>query len=451
MSEARGTAFPRFLAPRDRVLLLVTCVCAVAVYANSFPGSFFGDDVMIVAQNPMVRQFDLHAILFTDYWGSEANSGLYRPLTIFSFALNRALLGGEPWAFHAANVLLHAMASGLLGLLLTACGTGRAVAWGAALLFALHPLHAEAVNMAVGRSELLVAPLLFAALLLAVRYEADPVRYPLVGGLYLLALLAKEHAVVFLALLPVVDRFCIPAPQGGWRRQWRLYLLLLAVTLGWLALRRWGVEHHGIPPEPYDPLYAPLAFLPTMPRVLTALRLQLLYLEKLLLPHDLQAIYAGQGFLQPVESLFSPWGAWLLLLLAACSLLAWRGWRRRNAFGLALLLYIVSVVPTSNLLFATGVSFAERLSYLPSAWFCLGLTALAASCQRRIPNRVVVGAGLCLMIAFGGVTVWRNRDYRDPQQLWRADVRTDPQNPLAWLGLAVAQENEGDYRRAEES
>jgi len=153
--------------------------------------------------------------------------------------------------------------------------------------------------------------------------------------------------------------------------------------------------------------------------------------------------------LQPVESLLSPWGAWLLLLLAACSLLAWRGWR--NALGLALLLYIVSVAPTSNLLFATGVSFAELLSYLPSAWFCLGLEALAASCQRRIPDRVVVGAGLCFMITIGGVTAWRNRDYRDPQQLWRADVRTDPQNPLVWLGLAVAQENEGDYRRAEES
>jgi len=176
----------------------------------------------------------------------------------------------------------------LLGLFLAACRTGRPVAWGAALIFALHPLHSEAVNMAVCRSELLVASLLFAALLLVVRYEADPVRYPLVGGLYLLALLAKEHAVAFLALLPLVDRFCIPAPQGGWRRQWRLYLLL-AVTLGWLALRRWGWSIT-VSPGALRPRLCPARFLPTMPRVLTALRLQLLCLEKLLLPRDLQAI-----------------------------------------------------------------------------------------------------------------------------------------------------------------
>ena len=57
------------------------------------PAFFILDDIAIVQENPIVSSNDLRAIFTTDYWGHGRDSGLYRPLTILSFALNRVLLG----------------------------------------------------------------------------------------------------------------------------------------------------------------------------------------------------------------------------------------------------------------------------------------------------------------------------------------------------------------------
>jgi tetratricopeptide (TPR) repeat protein len=449
--QANSTPITAAAANSERhVPLLLVCACAVAAYLNSFPGSFFMDDVQIVARNPLVRQPDLLRILTTDYWGEQINSGLYRPLTILSFAVNRWLLGPEPWGFHLVNVLLHAAGSGLLGLALVACGFKRVVAWGSAFLFAVHPLHTEAVNTAVGRSELLVAVLLFAALWMA-QAENERWRERAVPACYALALLAKEHAVVFLALLPAVDAFLAEHPLMAWRRRLPLYLQLGGVTLAWLALRAWGVDHGGIPRDPYDPVYAPLAFLPTVTRILTALGLQTVYLGKLLFPHDLQGIYGGAGFVRPVTSLFSSWGATAAGAVLAYAAAVWLGLRRRSFVGLALLLYALSFAPTANVLFATGVTFAERLAYLPSAWFCLGAVTGAEIVTRRFPVRAVAFAAVAVLVAHAGATVLRNRDYQSPLRLWQADVRTDPRDPHAWLLLATEQENAGEFASAESS
>lgn len=430
--------------------LLIVCASVVLVYLNSFPGSFFMDDIQLVVQNPLVRQPALGKILTTDYWGEQINSGLYRPLTILSLALNRLFFGPAPFGFHLGNVLLHAAASGLLGLVLGRLGCGAVAAWGGALLFAVHPIHTEAVNMAVGRSELLVAVLLFLALWLALTGDG-PRRRAIVAGCFGLALLAKEHAIVFLALLPAIDIFLDGNPRLVWRRRLQLYLLLAGVAAAWLTLRTFGVEHGDIPRDPYDPVYAPLAFLPDGMRLLTALKLQLLYLGKLLLPLNLQGVYAGEGFLQPVSGLVSAWGFGVLLTVAGYAAATVSALRRRRPIGLALLLYALSFAPTANVFFATGVTFAERLAYLPSAWFCLGVAVSMESLGRRLPPRLLVAVAAGGLLAYGGATLLRNRDYRDPLALWQADVRVDPADPHAWLLLATEYENLGETAAAEDA
>lgn len=436
--------------PRPSILFLLVALLAILVYLNSLPGSFFMDDVEIVARNPLVHTPDLLKILTSDYWGEQINSGLYRPLTIISFVVNRWILGSEPWCFHLVNVLLHAATSGLLGLALLACGFGAVVAWGSALLFAVHPLHTEVVNMAVGRSELLVGLLLFAALWLAQSGDTGRRRCA-VAGCYGLALLAKEHAVVFLALLPAIDGFIARQTVDAWRRRTPLYLVLVAVTVAWWALRTWGVAHGDIPRDPYDPVYVPLATLPEAVRVLTALQLQLVYLGKLLLPLGQQGIYGGADFLRPVPGFFSARG-----LLVVIAVLAYGGGtllllRRRSLAGLALLLYAISFAPTANVLFVTGATFAERLTYLPSAWFCLGVVCGIDCLTHKLPRRLLLVITLVVFFGYAGATLLRNRDFRNPVALGQANVCTDPLNPLAWLMLGVAQENMDLPGAAEES
>ena len=88
--EARLSELPRFAIP------LFLCLVVSLVYANSFPGAFIFDDIHIVQNNALVKNLDLATIFRSDYWHGIDNTGLYRPLTILSLAVNRLVLGESP-------------------------------------------------------------------------------------------------------------------------------------------------------------------------------------------------------------------------------------------------------------------------------------------------------------------------------------------------------------------
>src|SRR5512139_4117850 len=148
---------------------LAIALLALGAYANSFPGAFIADDVAIVRDNPLVNDPSLSRIFAADYWGEGAGSGLHRPLTILSYAVNRQLLGPGPAGVRAVNVLLHAAVSVLVAAVASAAGFGSSIGWVAAALFAVHPLHTEVVDIVTGRAELLSALFVLLALLTALR------------------------------------------------------------------------------------------------------------------------------------------------------------------------------------------------------------------------------------------------------------------------------------------
>gem|GEM_PF-1355193 len=433
----------RWLPPL--LLLLLAC----GVYANSFPGDYFLDDYVIVQTNPLVSEPDLFEIFLSDYWGPDVNSGLHRPLVIFSFALKHWLFGPAPFADHLFNVLLHALVSLLVYLTLLRWQMGRAVAWLAAALFAVHPIHTEVVNEAVGRAELLAALGVLLVLFVARAVEGWR-RYPLLVGSFLLGALAKENTVTVLAMLPLLDGF---RRSGGvvdwWNSHWRDYACLFGSALVWLALRTWGVQRW-VPRDAADPFYTPLKLMEPVERILTALQIQWLYLWKQLFPADLRGIYSGAGYLLPVDSLWPMLGVGILVASLMALLIGFWRYQRGSVLGLSVLLYACAFAPTANIFFATGATMADRLAYLPSVWFCLGLaTVLARLTERRtLPRLGLVLCGL-LLLGYSGRTLVRNNDFASPIALWEADVRRDPLNVSAWLYLANSYWETGDLTKSE--
>jgi protein O-mannosyl-transferase len=431
MTTIKGRA-QRWEQSRWGIPALLVLVVGI-VYANSFPGVFIFDDHSIVQNNSLLHPLDLVTILRSDYWGGFLHSGLYRPLTILSLGLNRLLFGPEPFGFHLVNVLLHAGVTILLFRMLRVWGVTSLAAGSAALLFAVHPLHLEVVDVVVGRSELLAALFLLAGFIVARRRNFWAA--PLVCLCYLLALLSKEHAVTFLALLPLWETFAAGSPRI-WKERWPLYAGLLTVAILWQLWICFGVIH-SLPLFPLVEAVAPLAFVDGTTRVLTALHLQWIYLGKLLVPSGLQAVYSVADMPAFISSPFSLAG---LLVTTATGgvlvLLAW-GWRRRSPLALFGLFYCVAFLPTANLVFAIGVSMAERLTYFPAIWFCAGLGTLFAAlgtASRRQRWGIAVLVGYLLML--GGMTMWRNRDYSNEVRLWSAEVVQNSQDFLGWQSLA---------------
>lgn len=146
----------RSLSTSRTALLLACALAAAAVYLNSLANGFALDDVHIIEVNRRVHELDSwREIWLTPYWPTFGTQlGLWRPLAIFGFALQWAAGGGDALTFHVTSVALHVLVTSLCFLLLERLTTATA-AFAGALLFAVHPLHTEAVANIVGQSELI--------------------------------------------------------------------------------------------------------------------------------------------------------------------------------------------------------------------------------------------------------------------------------------------------------
>src|ERR1700689_1023797 len=134
---------------------LLTGACVLA-FANGLTGGFTYDDKAIVRDDPRIQSWEnLPEIFTTQYFGGGLESGTaYRPMDLLSFAANYAVGGKQPIGYHLVNVGLH-IANVLMLFALFVPLAGESAAGAAALLFALMPIHVEAVTSIVGRAEVL--------------------------------------------------------------------------------------------------------------------------------------------------------------------------------------------------------------------------------------------------------------------------------------------------------
>jgi protein O-mannosyl-transferase len=441
-------------------------VLGLLLYLNTASNAFVFDDVDVVLKNPLAHDPSaVRAIFGSHYWANVQSSGnLYRPLTIWSFALNSALTGSGPAGFHVANALLHGIVSALVALLAGALGMGGGGALAAGALFAAHPIHVEAVAPIVGRSELLAALFGLAAWLCHLGGSARPEdshlspfgRYARLAAapiLFAAALLSKENAAVLPSLILAGD---LVLRGGRGLRGARLASLVVmgATLLTWLALRSAVVP--GLSPD--DPSASVFGGVDPVMRILTAVGVLGRYLWLMALPWRLSADYS----FHQIPLIASPFDALFILSAAAHAGLAAAGFvlaRRGRLSGLAILVYLGALFPASNLPFSIGTVMAERLLYLPSAGLCLLAPALYAELswgREGAGRRRAAASALALVCGlYAARTVSRNLDWRDAMTLYSATVQASPQSAKAHYNLGAAQDERGDragamasYRRA---
>src|SRR6185437_3355986 len=186
------------------------------------------------------------------YWPPWMGAGLYRPLTISAFTLQWAVGRGAPWIFHATNITAYIIVC-VLVLALARLMLPPAAAWTAAALFAVDPLHVEAVGNVVGQSELWAACGVLGAVVCFVRWRdaaarmrlepttpvgglpgravqasapgsfaavGGPIHAGVLGAFIALACMAKEHAVVAPALIAAAELWVVSDPRPM-RERWR--------------------------------------------------------------------------------------------------------------------------------------------------------------------------------------------------------------------------------------
>lgn len=409
----------------ERFRVIALLAISILVYGNTVLNSFALDDFLYIFNNPAVTSPSLKL-----FFSATKDFNVFRPVTFISLALNWALGNSQAWGYHLVNVLLHAAVTllvyALLKELLENVACGNAAAWVAALLFAVHPIHTEAVAGIVNRSELLAAGFLLIAWLLHLR------DWPLPSLLcFALAMMAKESAVVFVPLVVLGDYV-----RSQWKSLTR-YVNVAAVAAVYLAvLRKAQGGHFG--EKGISGLDNPLAHLSPVLRVSNALRVAWKYIALQIFPASLSSDYSYNAI-----ALYSDWKH-LLPAVAAAGLvlgfLIWALWTGRRVWAFAVGFYLAAFAVTANILTPTGTIMGERLAYLPSAGFCLLLALLWLELEKR-NRRAAWYAFATVAVLFSARTVVRNRDWRDMFTLFSSTVRTVPQSAKAHAGLG------GEYLR----
>jgi hypothetical protein len=183
------------------VLLIAT---VAAAHAGALDGGFHYDDRVTITENLAIRTWQpLFYVTSPLAVSSEPGSAGYRPLTVASFAANYALGRLDPFGYLLGNLLLHLALSWMVFLVGRALLEDDRWAAVAAVIYALHPVNAEAVNYAAARSSLLAAlGMLVAWWAFARRQAGGGFGWTVAGATaFLVALLSKESAA---ALLPVL-------------------------------------------------------------------------------------------------------------------------------------------------------------------------------------------------------------------------------------------------------
>ena len=110
------------------------------------------DDPAYVTGNPAIKELSWSSVtrIFTT-----AHQGLYKPLVLFSFAIEYHFFGLNPWIYHATNGVLHCINSLLVFWLIFLFSRRLGIAWLVAVLFGIHPLHVESVAWVTERKDML--------------------------------------------------------------------------------------------------------------------------------------------------------------------------------------------------------------------------------------------------------------------------------------------------------
>jgi tetratricopeptide (TPR) repeat protein len=434
----REESVPR--APGIRVASVLATIAAILPYANVLGLGFVGDDFPLIVENPRIRSLDGVLSLLGLHGGSPAP----RALRDATYALDAAIGGGEAWTFHLSSLVYHVLATLLVLFLARRLAGDGWASLAAALVFAVHPVHSEAVASVAGRKDVLVTLFTAAGLLAFLRFQEDG-RLRWVGAFaacLALGFLVKETIVVLPALALPCALF---GGRDGVRRARRRALiaaacfcigslLLAIVAVGVFrvsALAGGGAwRWHG---GSWVSTYV------TVPRLL------LFDLGLLALPVRLQADYGFDAF--PIgRSPLEPRFVVAVLALAAIAALAVRASRRDRRVGIAAawilvtLLPVLQIVPHHELL-------AERYLYLPS----VGAALLAGILFERLAatrHRAATGALAAVLLLAVARTWTNNRVYADFETLSRSVVERSPRCARAHYNLGQLALRRGDEEEA---
>ena len=444
-------------------LLALVMLVTLASYSNGVRNQFVFDDNLLITNNPAIRGVEK----IPGQLGLGKNKAQYRPLRMISYAvdytLNQKLWkhvgsyagwdeGLNPLGYHLANYVYHLLTTWLVFLVVFRLAASYRIAFLAAALFALHPVHTDSVTYISGRRDIFVTLFYLAGFYYFLRYRQTGKITFIVAALlsYLLSLGSKEIGVTLPALFLCYDLITqfpekVRRIDGAYFKALALTLkkvlvqsryLYSLIFLGALSFSYYKVF---ITSPSNKVTYYGDSMITTF---LTVGKILVHYIKLLVYPIRLNADYSFDAF--PLSASFlepATVGAFMVLGVIGYVVLRLVITHRMAAFGV--IWFFVTLLPVCHI-FPHHELLAEHYLYLPSFGFCL----LAAYLVERLLETkkyrsLIYASSILVLLLFSLRTADRNRDWKDGLSLWGKTVNTVPRCARARNNLGFEYDKRG--------
>ncbi|MBC7886225.1 MAG: tetratricopeptide repeat protein, partial [Saprospiraceae bacterium] len=363
-----------------------------------------------------------------------------RPLTPAMFALEYEMVGKNPWLGHLINILLYGLLCMMIYKLLIALichkddsESKRYMVLAAAVIYAAHPIHTEAIANIKGRDEIMSMMGSIVALYSILKYtDLKQSKYLIYASVsFFLALLSKENTITFLAVIPLAlynfrDLSFTKAIGNS------LILLLPAILFLIIRASVLGNDFGGTPMElmnnPYLKLvngsYVPFDIGEKMATILFTLGK---YVQLLIIPHPLTHDYYPRHI--DIMNFGDPGVLLSLALYILLIYLAIRGLKTKSLIGFGAAYFIITLSIVSNVVFPIGTNMSERFMFMPSLGFAIIAGYLLQKyVLDRFGKRLFFIATGTLILLYSLKTITRNFIWESDYTLFTTDVKTSKQS-----------------------
>lgn len=404
------------MSNKKAVYIILFALC-ILVYANSIKGVFVCDDIPTIVKNPQASQF---LRMYTE--PQQLCNGV-------AFSIS----GLNPWSYHLISVVLHCINTLLVFSFLRLFFQAEASLI-AACLFAVHPIHTEAVSWISGRPYLFLS-LYFLSIYFLYQKGMNLITAGRKSGLvwYIMALaifsyganfsISSAAFMVFLPFILILSDILFSI----WRRKWKWWIPFLVILIIQLILAKDSIIYHrnefmtgGI--KDWIIERNPARFF-----VFSVCA----HLWLLIWPQHI-TISHGPEIIHPSLITFYPLCLFVIFIGLILAL------RKDKRVFFALSVFILMLAPTYSPV-SLGCIIAERFLYFPSILFFMILAYLYEKylpVQAR-PRRYAIALLISLIALYGIRTVVRNKDYYTEEAFWRKAIEVSPGNSGAHNSLGL--------------
>jgi len=432
--------------------IMILLLVSFAVYFNALFGDFVYDDKEQVVNNPWIRDIgNIPTIFSRSVWSFQpglSTWNYYRPLMHIVYMLNYHVFGLKPWGFHLVNILFHCGVSALVFLIIRRFLTEHTVTTSsvylsppfmAAMLFASHPIHTEAVTWVAGLPDVAFTFFYLLSFYLYILFrEGAKTGYLFSILSFSVATLFKEPALTLPIMLIAYDYQMKKFDETllvGIKR----YIPYIVVS-GIYLLVRYHALGSFAPLESYTDLS-------TYQFIINVFPLFREYLTSLLWPFNLNFWHT----FHPISTLIEANGMIsIVVTVIFIFLVALAAYKKKKIYFVGLLLLIIPLLPAFYIKGISGKPYAERYLYLPSVGYVLLLAILLSWAKDKLPR--AAKSVTIVFIAIVGLytvgTINRNKVWKDNFYFWSDTVKKSPDNAIAHNELALAYVTQGQLDRA---